>query len=152
MLGFWAHEGSFRQAVCQPAIWSSAKGRSTFGALWAARASCGTLSFLCSAIKRRVSLLVYMLLWGVMEWGIGGLVKSSGVGKGTAICRVGWLVRAYVCQAYVSLKTLKAVVYYVSGATLCASTLSRHREKKRPQRRVKANGGDGYGVSIAALA
>jgi hypothetical protein len=46
-----------------------------------------------------------MLLWGVMEWGIGGLAKSCGVGKGTAICRVGWLVRAYVCQAKFSLKT-----------------------------------------------
>jgi hypothetical protein len=46
-----------------------------------------------------------MLLWGVMEWGIGGLVKSNGVGKGTAICRLGWLMRAYVCQTKVSLKT-----------------------------------------------
>ena len=53
------------------------------------------------------------------------------------------------CQAYVSLKTLKAVVYYVRRGGLCASTVSRHREKKRPQRRVKANGGVGYGVSIA---
>jgi hypothetical protein len=32
-----------------------------------------------------------MLLWGVMEWGIGGLAKSCGVGKGTAICRVEWV-------------------------------------------------------------
>jgi len=46
-----------------------------------------------------------MLLWGVMEWGIGGLVKSSCVGKGTAICRLGWLMRAYVYQTKVSLKT-----------------------------------------------
>ena len=37
-----------------------------------------------------------------------------------------------------------------AGDRLCASTLSRHREKKRPQRRVKANGGVGYGVSSAA--
>ena len=53
MLGFLAHAGSFRQAVCQPAIWSSAQDSSTFGAL-----------------------LVYMLLWGVMEWGTGGLVAA----------------------------------------------------------------------------
>ena len=96
MLGFWAHEGSFRQAVCQPAIWLRAKGRSTFGALWAARASCGTLLFLCVAMKCSVSSLVYMLLWGVMEWGeLVGLWRQVVPCLGV-ICRVEWLVRAYV--------------------------------------------------------
>ena len=56
-----------------------------------------------------------------MEWGMGGLVATScAVYRPYLPCGVGWY-EPMPCQAYDTLKTPKAVVYYVSGVTLCAS-------------------------------